>query len=352
MKKVTINCEKLNHSNTGLFHYCAHLSRALLATQPVDIELQVYAPAKAARLFQQGTRLLNQYSWHKLFNPNNFTCDLWHATNQDKAYFPKGNAKKVITVHDLNYFNDPGRSAVKKKYFLNNLQKMMERSHHLVCISNYTLDELKTHIQIPIPASVVYNGCNVGRDIAVTMPVTKPAGDFIFTIGTITDKKNFHVLPALLTGNDYKLVIAGDVHRQAYQNKIIDVAKQLGVAGRVNFAGAITEGEKYWYYQNCIAFAFPSLQEGFGLPVVEAMAFGKPLFLSDKTSLPEIGGTDAFYFDSFDPEYMAAIFSEKLKYYELNKPELAAKLIARARTFSWSEAAKQHWKIYSDLLTT
>jgi len=62
----------------------------------------------------------------------------------------------------------------------------------------------------------------------------------------------------------------------------------------VSLLGTISESDKIFYYKNCLAFAFPSLREGFGFPVLEAMTFGKPVFLSNKTSLPEIGGSHAF----------------------------------------------------------
>ena len=73
-------------------------------------------------------------------------------------------------------------------------------------------------------------------------------------------------------------MIAGVTHQPWYQRKIEEEAKRLGVTERVIFTGAISENDKYWYYQNCTAFVFPSIAEGFGLPVIEAMYFGKPVF--------------------------------------------------------------------------
>ena len=351
MKKITINCEKLNHPNTGLYQYCANLSTALLAEQPAGFTMQIYAPLNKASIYPNGTAIVASHAWHKLFNPANYNCHLWHATNQEKDYFPtRRSVKKVITVHDLNYFNDPSKALYKKKRFISNLQRMIERSDQLVCISEYTLMEIKKHIDICIPATVIYNGCNINLNMPRLKPAAAITAPFLFTIGTITDKKNFHVLPALLVGNHYNLVIAGEVHRPAYQQKIKEAAKRLGVAGRLLFTGAITEGEKHWYYENCVAFAFPSLHEGFGLPVVEAMAFGKPIFLSKETSLPEIGGTDAFYFNDFEPGNMRQLMEDKLDYFDKNQTAIESKLKERAQTFSWRQAAIQHWKIYEKVL--
>jgi len=170
---------------------------------------------------------------------------------------------------------------------------------------------------------------------------------FLFTIGTLAAKKNFHVLPALLKGNDYWLVIAGITHEEAYLQKIKQEAVRWGVEHRVIFAGAITEAQKQWYYQQCEAFVFPSIAEGFGMPVLEAMYFGKPVFLSTFTSLPEIGGSLAYYFTSFDPDEMRRTVEQGLQHYRQSSPQQALQL--HALSFSWSAAAQQYLSMYRDL---
>lgn len=91
----------------------------------------------------------------------------------------------------------------------------------------------------------------------------------------------------------------------------------------------------------------PSLAEGFGAPVVEAMKFGKPIFLSNLTSLPEIGSDAAFYFTDFDPANMMQVFKEGLRQYQKN--DMAALIISRADEFNWEEKAKQYIKVYKTL---
>jgi glycosyltransferase involved in cell wall biosynthesis len=97
-----------------------------------------------------------------------------------------------------------------------------------------------------------------------------------------------------------------------------------------------------------MAYIHPSLAEGFGAPVVEAMSFGKPLFLSHLTSLPEIGGDVAFYFKSFDPEHMAEVLYEGLQYFQKNG--LSQKIKERSTHFNWREKAKQYRDVYHSLL--
>lgn len=160
-------------------------------------------------------------------------------------------------------------------------------------------------------------------------------------------KKNFHVLPCLLVGNDYELIISGNL--SPYANSIMEEAKRWNVETRVHITGPAKEEEKHWYLSHCSAFAFPSIAEGFGLPVVEAMYYGKPLFLSSKTSLPEIGGSLATYFnDEFDPAGMQEESSNGMYRYEATN--LESKLKERAVQFSWETAAEKYWRIYKSLL--
>jgi glycosyltransferase involved in cell wall biosynthesis len=178
-------------------------------------------------------------------------------------------------------------------------------------------------------------------------PLAAPQVPFFFTIGTITEKKNFHVLPALLAGTDGILIIAGITQSEAYKQKIIQEAVKHQVEKRVIFTGPITENDKQWYLKNCEAFVFPSLTEGFGLPVVEAMFFGKPIFLSTYTSLPEIGGSVAYYFGSFAKDDMQQTIQQGLLHYHSTGASESIK--ARALIFSWKEAALKYLEVYRSL---
>ena len=195
--------------------------------------------------------------------------------------------------------------------------------------------------------SVIYNGCNINTAQKVEEPAQKPQRPFLFTIGTIMEKKNFHTLPCLLKGNDFDLVIAGIPANEGYKSLVIEEAKKWGVLDRIIFTNAVTEGEKYWYYQNCKAFLFPSIAEGFGLPVVEAMAFGKPVILSTYTSLPEIGGEDAFYFPNFEAEEMQKTLERCLREFS---PQTAQKMKERSEFFSWKRSAEQYHEVYNSIL--
>ena len=121
----------------------------------------------------------------------------------------------------------------------------------------------------------------------------------------------------------------------------------MGVGEKVSVIGAVSEPEKAWYYQNCYAFTFPSLAEGFGLPVTEAMSVGKPVFLSQRTSLPEIGQNAAFYFDDFEAKHMQEVFMSGMQQYrQLN---MSGIIKQRSTHFCWEKAAKEYLKVYRSL---
>jgi glycosyltransferase involved in cell wall biosynthesis len=122
----------------------------------------------------------------------------------------------------------------------------------------------------------------------------------------------------------------------------------LGVADRVHIPGPVPEEDKAWYFKNCESFLFPSLAEGFGAPVVEAMTFGKPLFLSNRTSLPEVAGDVAFYFRNFEADHMRQVYYEGMKEYGRNG--LREKIIARGSDFSWERSAAKYVEVYKSMM--
>ncbi len=144
-----------------------------------------------------------------------------------------------------------------------------------------------------------------------------------------------------------ELLIAGKPDDDHYVSLLKRESKKLGVEENVHLLGKVSEKEKSWYYNNCSAFALPSVSEGFGLPVAEAMSCGKPLFLSRRTALPEIGGDVSFYFNDFNPDHMNEVFETGMKNYNCNG--FRDRIQERGRNFNWDRAAKQYLEVYRSL---
>lgn len=349
-KQILFDAERMKYPHTGLYHFCLHLGNAILENADADKEkINLFIPQNEQSSFPINSKLLQLKYWHKVFLPSTKQIDAWHATHQDTQYFPfKKNIPTVLTIHDLNYLNDPLKSSSKKKSFYNDLKKKIETANHLTFISQFSLNDFKQHFNVENkPSTVIYNGCNIIEIENVLPPKNKPSNPFLFTIGTITEKKNFHVIPALLANTDYHLIIAGITQNEDYKQQIIKEAKRHRVENRIIFANAISENDKQWYYKNCEAFIFPSLAEGFGLPVIEAMYFGKPVFLSTATSLPEVGGNVAYYFSTFDAEDMQQTLALGLR--DFKEKNMAKAVKERANQFSWQNAAIDYLNVYRSL---
>ena len=349
-KQLVFDAERMKYPHTGLYHYCLQLGLAL--QKEIDEnkeELKFYVRPGNEKSFGEYAQYIEQQGLHKFYMPTQ-NATVWHTTYQATNYFPfRKKVKVVFTIHDLNVVHENKMSSKRLQKELNKIQKRIDAADHIIAISHFTLADIKKNLQLHNkPATVIHNGCNIQLIEDIAAPQQMPIGEFLFTIGTINAKKNFHVLPCLLVGNNMQLWIAGITDDENYKQQIIKEAQKYAVADRVIFTGPINENDKQWYLKNCEAFLFPSLAEGFGLPVIEAMYFGRPVILSTATALPEIGGPDAYYFNDFEPENMRAALQNALKKFEEN-PDAESKIITRAKMFTWEDAAKKYLEVYRSL---
>lgn len=350
MLTITLEMERLRNPYSGLGQYCLHLGHAFAARQSAaGLGFSCLIPKERMGEFGPSMQYKSVKPWHKLFGPAMETS-LWHCMHQDSKYLPRNRKTPVMyTIHDLNFLERPEYSDTQKQGRLASMQKRIKRAKGLVYISEYVQNMVSQQLQVPagMLEKVIYNGGALENAENGKRNTESPK--FLFSIG-IHPKKNYHVLMPLLAANkEYKWIIAGPDSR-GYQNRIKQEAASLGVSDRVEFCGPVDEAAKKEYYQNCSALLFPSLSEGFGLPVVEAMSMGKPVFLSGKTSLPEIGGTEAYYFEDFQPDHLIETFSAGMRDFE-SDPGKAERLRSWAAQFTWDKAAREYIEFYQELLT-
>jgi len=350
--RIIFDCERMKYENTGLYHYCLNLGTHIAKfTRPGTEELYLYTPPGVEDLFDPHLKHIVQTPLHKLVMPRLDKFSVWHATYQDSYYLPFRNKdiKVVLSVHDLNFMYDAAKSPHKKQRNLNRLQMLIDRADVIICISEYARHDVNFYCDVKNkPVHVIYNGTNTLTQPGLLNQSYKPSKPFIFSVGTVVPKKNFHSLLPLLQGQEHlELVIAGRIDDVGYYQSILDTAEKMGLSKNVKFLGPISENEKSWYFNHCCAFSLPSTAEGFGLPVTEAMSVGKPLFLSDKTALPEIGGDVAFYFENFSAAHMNETFVAGMKRYGLFN--MKQEIINKGKEYCWYIAAQEYWKIYRSL---
>jgi glycosyltransferase involved in cell wall biosynthesis len=351
MKKIVFDCERMKYPDTGLYHYCLNLGQYLEKNADLQREqLYFYTPPGEQEWTEYSTNHITQHPLHKFVLPSFNGYDIWHATYQNTHYMPLLNRKikVVLSIHDLNFLYDEKKSPAKKQKYLHYLQKLINRADAIICISEFSKKDVLQHCTVKNkPLYVIHNGTNLLAAPALTAKSYKPRKPFLFSIGVINRKKNFHVLLPLLKNNTMELLIAGKHDDDNYLSFLQKKSKDMGVQDNLHLLGRVSEPEKSWYFNNCRAFAFPSISEGFGLPVTEAMSCGKPLFLSGLTALPEIGGDVSFYFNDFSADNMEKVFRIGMQQYKADG--FQEKIIERSLSFNWHKAARKYLDVYRSL---
>ena len=353
MYRIILDCDLMRYRNSGLYHYCLNLGEYVKneLERSQKGRISFYVPEAEKSIFSKNSDCIIEKRWHQqLFRPFLSTCDIWHSPFQSGRVLPAGNKRirSVLTIHDLNCLHE-GKSQKEQHESLHKTQKLIDQSHAVICISNHCKKDVMENLDVKEkPVYVIHNGTHHVIDAPGSPDGYVPVRPFLFSMGYVNQKKNFHTLVPLLADRNVELVIAGKLDDPDYVGKMRKLAADLGVSDLLHILGPVSENSKAWYLKNCTAFMMPSLAEGFGAPVVEAMKFGKPLFLSGRTSLPEIGGDVAFYFNTFEPGNMQQVFKEGMAIYRQNG--LAASIMERGRAFDWEKSAKAYVSVYDSLL--
>ena len=346
---LLITLDSMRFANTGLYTFGHSLGREILRQGGAELDVNAYTYPVQQGFLGMAAGYVRHRKFHRFFFPKRARFDIVHFADQYCRFGPaKVNCKTVMTVHDLNqiYEQPPGSRKLKKH--MARMRVKIAGADRVVAISNFVAaDVVRYFPEARDKISVIYNGTDFTSAPDSHRPQYDPGAPFLFAVGMVCAKKNFHVLVPLLRNNERKLVISGIV-KEDYKNKILAEAAKYGVSERVIVTGPVSHHDKDWYYAHCEAFVFPSLAEGFGLPVIEAMHHGKPVFLSTLTSLPEIGGDAAYYFDNFEPDHMAAVLERGLADFAANKGE--AKVRAHASQFTWEKAGAAYLELYRSCL--
>jgi glycosyltransferase involved in cell wall biosynthesis len=356
MPHVTVDLERLKNLHCGLGQYCLHLGRALPATAG-DIELTYFLPHDKADSFAgldvqfEAAAAWRRETWLRPLRwlpLQRRRTDLWHATHQQTKYLPiDARTPVLLTIHDLNFLRE-GRAA-KIRRELARVQRLIDRACAVTTISQFVAGEVREHLQLrDKPLHVVHNGACIGTS-EPQRPTWLPDRPFLFTIGDITPKKNFHVLVDFLSRVPGRLLIIAGRKGHAYAAEIEQLARERGLTDRVLLPGTISDGERAWLYQHCEALVFPSKTEGFGLPVIEAMTAGRPVFCSHATSLPEVAGPLGFFWRDYSPTHMAEVFFAGMQTFERDAG-YGQKLKQWALQFTWQRAAEEYLHIYRETM--
>ena len=260
--------------------------------------------------------------------------------------------RSLVTVHDLGYLHEPQAHRLLDRMYLDLSNRYHARvALRLLAISHATKSDLVRHYDVaPERISVTQLAADASfrpvMDTAAIAAVRARYGigpTYVLYVGTLQPRKNLvRLVQAFATvaaaHPNLQLVLAG---KQAWQyRQLLAQVQRLGLAGRVLFPGYVDAADLPALYSGALAFAFPSLYEGFGMPALEAMACGTPVLASSVSSLPEVVGDAGLLVDPTDIPALAAALSRLVAEPDL-RAELRQRGLVRARAFSWERCARE-----------
>ena len=353
VKRILIDLEKLKNRYVGLGEVSSRFAKALqphakgLLEEGISIYLLV--PPSYKNHFGKEFHYITTNFLNKRFPALLPEFDLWHAIHQTSSYVPYySKTKYLLTIHDLNFIHEKQGHKVDK--YKNDLQRKIDRATAITTISDFTKKEVFQYLRVNDPSIItIRNGVADPMEIQPSRPAKVSNNEsFLFHLSAISRKKNTDTLVDLMKVlPEKKLVVAG-TWRSKYAKRILERIRQEKITNIITL-NQPNESEKAWLYAHCEAFLFPSLFEGFGLPVIEAMYCGKPVFASTHSSLPEIGSDKVVYWEHFDPLYMKEMLLTKLTDYKQQVTRAAA-LRSYAESFSWEETILRYIALYKNIL--
>jgi glycosyltransferase involved in cell wall biosynthesis len=354
---VSVNVRNLTGPHTGIEIYMLELLRALAATGQVSIEALTWAPVGLDLPNVTEVIPAPRPAW----KPGTIPAALWkiwfdHAGVRESprlfhgmdGFLPIGLGRRdrgIVTMHDLGWQVHPELYSARLRLQYRSLFPLVvRRADHFIAVSRYTADDLIRRAGVPASRiDVIYHGVDPAfAPDAEAMP--REGGPYLLAVGGVSPRKNTRRLieafarwRASPAGAGYRLLITGT-------SLDYDFVRQGALPPDVVLLGYVDKAELRRLYAGAAAFVYPGIYEGFGLPIVEAMACGAPVVTSTTGAAPEIAGGAALLVDPFDPASIEAGIDRAVR------PDTAAELRgqgrARARAFRWADAASATVDVY------
>uniref|UniRef100_Q01PV2 Glycosyl transferase, group 1 n=1 Tax=Solibacter usitatus (strain Ellin6076) TaxID=234267 RepID=Q01PV2_SOLUE len=269
-------------------------------------------------------------------------ADLFHGLNQRLPRLPYRRA--IATFHDLFVMTGEYSTAEFRARFTEQARAAAARADAIIAVSAFTKSQVIDLLDVDAARiHVVHHGI---RQLPAAEVAREPV---ILSVGAIQKRKNIARLVEAFEGVDggWRLVLAGSNGYGA--EEILARIDKSPARERILVMGYISPAELAKWYASASIFAFPSRDEGFGMPVLEAMAAGIPVVTSDRSALPEVAGDAALLVDPDSTEALRAALKELTVDVEL-RMELARRGVRRARMFTWERAVRETWDVYRKVL--
>lgn len=292
--------------------------------------------------------------WEQLVFPG--LCRKWkceiahHPINTSPAFH--GSVRKVITLHDLNFLRHPEWYSFKFRtiYSLCALPGL-RNADRVVTISKYVQEHARQFLNVPENRlRMIYNG---SKSLALNRGGISAPGDYLLCVGSIPPHKNLIRLIEAFQQlkSDFPDLELRVVGRPVAQSGRDEKLARLLEAPGVKVLGYLSEADLAAAYAGARVFCYPSLEEGFGLPILEAMSVDAPVVTSNVSCLPEIAGESAVLVDPYRVEAIADGIREVLGWTPEERSRRVALGRQRAAQFSWSTAADGYLALYREMLS-
>ncbi len=373
MKHIILDALAVENSKTGVGQYVQELLEELLEKAPKDMFFSVMLhPSLDMKhpLVKFVSRRKNaEIMWFDIpaiglkrdikffLKRRKLKCDLFHCLYSNHPLFLKG--VQMVTIHDLKYVLHPefmgSKGKLKSIYLKNLMRHAAKHCEKLITVSESTRNDLLKvfpHMSgLKERARVVYEAATVSmktnREMIKKFELERP---YFLYLGELRPHKNVgRVIQAFMQFKtqvspdaDIRLIVAGKPHKSfvmpadAHREDII-------------FTGYVKDDDAYTLYSNALAYCLPSLYEGFGLPILEAMKCGCPVITSDFSSTAEVAGDAGVLVDPLSVDAIADAMS-RIYTDGVFRQELVAKGYEREKEFSWAKAAEETLAIYKEIL--
>lgn len=342
----------------GISRYFANLYKGINDTKEAKVTIGVrYVKNHYIKLCSQSYNNLvgrwflrhtvKRYKWNRKYSISllkNSNYDVFHATYYDNYSLKLNTKPLVITIHDMIHENNPDMFA-DSSVIINQKKEMMMSANAIIAISNFTKSEiLRFYPKFEKKVTVVYHGSSpltIGHIDSIPLPT-----DFILFVGERKNYKNFDIMakalaPIFKQNQAFSLVCAGG---KEFDSEECDLLSDLGILPQCQQVN-VDDLRLNQLYQKALVFVYPSSQEGFGLPILEAFQNSCAVACSDKSCLPEIGGDAVQYFDPTDEHSILNAVSTVI-FNKTNAEALKAKGKERLSLFTIEDCVKNTIDVY------
>lgn len=287
-------------------------------------------------------------------------CDVFWCPHFNVPIFPIKATNIITTIYDVNHLSSINKSSWLKKQYAKLLYiNATKRSKIIITISEFSKRELVQHTKVnEQKIALIYCGVDKEKFIKKNQSRSylKLPEKYILFVGNIKPHKNLITLLKAYASlkkemqNEYKIVIVGK--KEGFitkENKIFSFIENQNLINNIHFTGYIPDDQVPYVYTNAALFVFPSLYEGFGLPLLEAMCAETPVISSDAASLKEVGANAVEYFSPLDYEVLTQKIEKIITNPELQN-DLIKKGLKQVDNFTWQESANKHCALFNNHL--